>query len=277
MHARWLVEIATLFAIESKLQEDKSRNLHPSAAHRYWAVSRQRFENWQAALSEQRDQLERAGASERILISRVLRPIIEEIFLSDVPTRVLAAYGARLEADAVNAEVGPIAHNIFTTHQDIRNRCLRLLVSQGLPVDQTVELNRIRYGIEHWTDTFIAQFSHDTTRLEYAFLPDRTAELIDEAKERSHDSTRFVAWQLMTASCQKWMNKNCRSTSANPVLNQQLGEAVLAMLHPEKFPSLSPFPLPFSERVTTLIDQTNLWVSQLITPPQEPSPLALGF
>ncbi len=269
MHARWLVEIGTLFAIESKLQEEKSHLLHPSAIHRYWAVSRQRFENWQAKLSEHRDRLESVGASGRITESKQLRPIIEEIFLSDVLTRILAAYGARLESDSINADLGPIAHNVFNSHEDVRNRCLRMLVSQGLPVDQTVELNRMRYSIEHWTDAFIAQFSYDTTRLDYSFKPERTAELIDEAKERSDESTKLVAWQLMIGSCQKWMNQNCRSAPANPILNQQLGESVLAMIHPDRFPSLSPFPLPFSDRVTTLIDQASLWVSQLMTPPRE--------
>jgi hypothetical protein len=273
MHARWLVEIATLFVIQTKVNEQNSLGLLPSASHRYWAVSRQRFERWQTLLTDYREGLENAGASQRVAIWRSLRPLFEEIFLSDVLTRILACYGARLEADAIDADLGPIAHNVFVTHEDIRNRCLRMLVSPGVPIEQSIELNRIRHSLEHWSDTFMAQFSQDTTRLEYSFMAERTAELIDEAKERASDSSKLVAWQLMIGSCQKWMQQHCRTTSASSSLNQQLGESVLAMLHPERFPSIAPFPLAFADRVTTLIDQANLWLNQLITP--SPIPLTV--
>lgn len=264
MHARWLVEIATLFAVEGKLTSETTKLISSSAAHRYWAVSRERFEAWQQALSDYRDHLGNLGASERATKFATLRPVMEEIFLSDVLTRVVATYGARLEQQDHEGDLSPIAHNVFLSHEDVRNRCLRLLVSHLIPVDQAVALNRMRYALEHWTDAFIAQFSDDTTQLQYAFMPDRTADLIDEARERATDSAKLVAWQLMIASCQRWMNDNCRAVSASPELNQKLGEAVLAMIHPDRFPSLSPFPVAFSDRVTTLIDQANIWVSQLI-------------
>jgi hypothetical protein len=273
MHARWLVEIATLFVMQSKLNEQNPLGLISSASHRYWTTSRQRFERWQELLTEHREKLDVVGASQRVAIWQSLRPLMEEVFLSDVLTRVIATYGARLEADAIDADLGPIAHNVFLTHEDIRNRCLRMLIAPGVPVEQSIEINRIRYSIEHWTDTFMAQFCQDTTRLEYAFMAERTAELIEEAKERESDCSKLVAWQLMVASCQKWMNQHCRTTSANGALNQHLGESVLAMLHPERFPAVSPFPLPFGDRITTLIEQANLWLNQLLSP--MPIPVAM--
>jgi hypothetical protein len=266
MHARWLVEIATLFVMQSKLNEQNPLGLVPSASHRYWMVSRQRFERWQAILTEHRDRLDVAGASQRVAIWQSLRPLFEEVFLSDVLTRVIATYGARLEADAIDADLGPIAHNVFLTHEDIRNRCLRMLISPGVPVEQSIEINRIRHSLEHWTDTFMAQFCTDTTRLEYAFMAERTFELIEEAKERESECSKLVAWQLMVASCQKWMNQHCRTTSASSSLNQQLGESVLAMLHPDRFPSLGPVPLRLSDRIATLIDEANMWLNQLLSP-----------
>ena len=264
MHARWLVEIATLFVFQSSRLEGSGRAVQSSAAHRYWAVSRERFEKWQNQLSLHRDQLQAAGASRRVGLWREIRPTIEEIFLSDVLTRVVAAFGARLERTGVDGDLGPIAQSVYATQEDIRHRCLRLLVTPGLPVDQSVELNRIRFSLEHWTDSFLAQLQNSEELLPFCFKPERTLELIEEANDSSSEQAKFVSCQLMTVSCQKWMAKNCLSVSANPKLNQQIGEATLAMLHPERFPSLSPFPALASDRMTTLIDQADLWVSKLL-------------
>ena len=264
MHARWLVEIATLFVVQSGGSAVPAVGNQAFSSHRYWTVSRQRFERWQGQLSTHRDQLETAGASRRIEIWKVLRPTMEEIFLSDVLTRVVAAFGARLESQGIDADIGPIAHSVFTTQKDVRHRCLRLLMTPGLPVDQAVELNRIRFGLEQWTDTFLAQLPIGIEILPYCFESDRTQDLIQEAADRSTDQAKLVAWQLMSSSCQSWMSKHTSSTSANPQLNQEIGEASLAMLHPGRFAHLSPFPLLASDRINTLIDQADLWVSRLL-------------
>jgi hypothetical protein len=264
MHARWLLEIATLFVFVPKGTDPGPVGDPASAAHRYWAVSRQRFERWQVQLSAHRDQLESAGASRRVLLWKEIRPMIEEVFLSDVLTRVIAAHAARLEAEGTDTEIAPIAHSVHMTQEDIRNRCLRLLMTPGLPVDQAVELNRIRFGLEQWTDTFLAQLPLGLEILRFCFKSDRTQDLIEEASDRTTEQAKFLSWQLMASSCQEWMKKHCPSTSANPQLNQQIGEAALAMLHPERFRSLSPFPSLSSDRINTLIDQADLWVNKLL-------------
>ncbi len=58
MHARWLVEIATLFVMQSKLNEQNPLGLISSASHRYWTTSRQRFERWQELLTQHREKLD---------------------------------------------------------------------------------------------------------------------------------------------------------------------------------------------------------------------------
>ena len=198
------------------------------------------------------------------MLWKAIRPTLEEIFLSDVLSRVVAAFGARLESQGIDADIGPIAHSVHTTQEDIRHRCLRLLITPGLPVDQAVELNRIRFALENWTDTFLSQLPMGIEILPFCFRPDRTQDLLQEAADRTTDQAKLVAWQLMSSSCQSWMSKNCPSTSANPTLNQQIGEASLAMLHPGRLTSLSPFPPLASDRINTLIDQAELWVSRLL-------------
>ncbi len=264
MHARWLVEIATLFVVPSTGTSVPGDAAQTSATHRYWAMSRQRFERWQSQLSLHRARLVSAGASRRVALWKELRPTLEEIFLSDVLTRVVAAFGARLESAGIDSDIGPVVHSVHSTQEDIRNRCLRLLVTPGLPVEQAVDLNRVRFALEHWTDTFLGQLPSGFVGIPFSFNPERTRDFMDEAAEHSTDQTKYVGWQLMAASCQKWMLQNCASVSANPLLNQQIGEATLAMLRPERFPSLSPFPALAGDRLGTLLDQTDLWVKKLL-------------
>ena len=264
MHARWLVEIATLFVVQPKGSVVSGGNIQPSALHRYWTISRQRFDRWQSLLTLHRDQIESAGASRRVTLWKEIRPTFEEIFLSDVLTRVISAFGARLESDGIDGDMGPIAHGLHATQEDIRHRCLRLLVVPGIPVEQAVELNRIRFSLEHWTDAFLAQLPMGRDILPYCFKQERTQELVEEAADRMSDQSKFVAWQLMTASCQKWMGQHCKSISANADLNQQLGEAALALLHPDRFQSVNPFTALASDRISTLIDQADIWVTKLL-------------
>jgi hypothetical protein len=274
MHARWLVEIATLLVLQARQRPALSTPVPPAVVHRYWSVSRQRFERWQGQLADHRDRLLVAGACHRLAAWKAIRPVFEEVFLSDILTRALAAYGKQLEGSGEAQELAPIAHNVFLSPEDVRHRCLRLLMTPGLPVDQAVALNRMRYALEKWSDTFLAQFFVDSEKIQYVFAVDRTAQLIAEANDRPSETSQLVAWQLMLASCQRWMNQHCKATSANPDLNQLVGESVLAIIHPDRVPLLSPFPTSFGQRVTTLIDQANLWIEQLLKPAGYPHPQA---
>jgi hypothetical protein len=263
MHSKWLVEIATLLAFQAKLGDCSRPSLPSETTYRYWQVSRARFEVWQLRLAEHRERHQCSGASQRLELWQNIRPVLEEIFLSDLLARVVAAYGSTPECPT-SAELASIANNVLLTQADLRNRGLRLLMTPGLPVEQSVELNRFRHTLESWTDTFLAQFISPDQVAAFAFDQQRTRELLEENLERTCDQSRFVAWQLMSASCQAWLRRECRSLSVNAELNYQLGEIVLAMIHPDRFDDLPTEPRPFGYRISTLIDQTNRWVGQLL-------------
>lgn len=267
MHARWLTEIATLFVVQWPIIAPAKTPFSSSAIHAYWTRSWQRFDCWQSSLWRHRESLEGAGASRRLILWNAIRPTIEEVFLSDALTRVLAAISNQMDQDGIDNDSGPIMNSVFTTHEDVRNRCLRLLLMPGLPVEHAVELNRIRYSLEHWTDTFIAHLHPKVDVLPYCFRQVRTLELSEENQERSNDPGQFVAWQLLYSSCQKWLVQNCKSTTAHGELNRQIGEIALTLLHPESFPILDPSGSFELERVGQLIDQTDKWVNELLVNP----------
>ena len=298
MHARWLVDIAMLYVRQWPDVLATRSGFASAATHAYWARSRQRFEYWQESLSLHRSQIDSVGASKRIELWQAIRPTLEEIFLSDMLTRILATTARTLERLDVDDDASPIAHSVFTGHEDIRNRCLRLMMLPGLPVDQAVELNRIRHSLEHWTDRFLASLA-TTTELasektetiteatKYAFRPDVVSEFIEEKRESEiyllrgeptplvvdsttesmhlkSESTQSLEIRILSTSCERWIAKHCRSLSSNPHDNRLIGEAALAMVRPDRSSEWSPLVSCSVARIASLLDQTDQWVSQLL-------------
>jgi len=300
MHARWLVDIAMLYVRQWPELLSTRSGFASAATHAYWSRSRQRFDYWQASLSQHRSQIDSAGASKRVALWQAIRPTMEEIFLSDMLTRVLATTSRTIERLGIDKDASPIAHSIFTGHEDIRNRCLRLMMLPGLPVDQAVELNRIRHSLEHWTDRFLASLatstemtSHKTETItestKYAFRPELVSEFIEEKRgtelnladslnepttnasiqesmELQLESVESLEIRLFSSSCERWTATNCRSVSANPADNRLIGEAALAIVRPDTLHEWSPLSGCSLERMSSLIDQADQWVNQLLIP-----------
>jgi hypothetical protein len=259
--------------------------------HTYWSVSRQRFDSWQAGFSNLHRELELAGASQRVRLWQRYHPLLEEVFLSDIPVRIYAHCARILERNGVDEDSGPITHSVYVAHEDIRHRCMRILLIPGLPVEKSIQLNRIRHAIEHWTDKFLAILSstieitnHCTQRMiestEYGFRSDLVEEFLFERRESlqlSGTSSNIdivshrellekndLEIQILSSSCQRWIEKNCRSLPATPHENRGLGEAMLSFTASDKF---SPWPVEETkseERVQSLLFQANEWVNDLL-------------
>lgn len=300
MHARWLVDIAMMYVRQWPELLSNRTGLASAPTHAYWTRSRQRFDNWQESLLQHRLKIDSVGASKRVALWQSIRPTLEEIFLSDMLTRILATTTRTMERLGIDEEASPIAHSVFTAHEDVRNRCLRLMMLPGLPVDQSVELNRIRHSLEHWTDRFLAslatatELTSDKTETiteatKYAFRPELVSEFIEEKRggeinlanrdllvpacdpmkesiELHSQTTESLEVRLLSTSCERWISTHCRSVSANPTDNRLIGEAALAIVRPENLQDWSPLSGGSVDRISSLIEQAEQWLNQLLIP-----------
>jgi hypothetical protein len=168
-----------------------------------------------------------------------LRHAIEEVMLAEPLTRVCVAVATRLEERQIDHDARSILHNVFTTHQEVRNRCLRIIV-EGIQAgnQEADQLNSLRHYLEHWTDMLLGYFSGMNEAEQYAHSIGRVAEFSEEYSERSLGDQSKMIWSLLIASCRAWLNKHVEHNPVSPRLNQQISEAALGMIHPDLFDSM---------------------------------------
>src|SRR5438874_1971022 len=122
MHARELVEVAGMVARHGPLLACGARVPASDCLEQYWSASKARCESWGRSL--------KAGA---VLICRdssdpdrwtAIRAALDEIFTSEMLTRVWTAVLVSCDRRAGSNTAEPIARNVLATHLEARHRAM---------------------------------------------------------------------------------------------------------------------------------------------------------
>lgn len=246
MHSVQLARLAALVAIEAPLLIRQGRRIDSTAMTAYWVASRQRLDLWHRGLARL-GELEAAGRS--LAIRQWWQQhhhLIEEVLVSEILTRVMAALGAVIDASVSQREIEPVTQSVFLGHLEARNRVLRMLLfGRGGTVDEAMRLNRLRRAVERWVDFLLGPFGRRH--------PEAMRFTIDAGRARSlgTDATPSIGGLDQIAPTLSWLTLStielsllrlCQSAAALPHANRQLAESVLGCLPPELFDSFG-FPL----------------------------------
>jgi hypothetical protein len=239
MHSGWLVETASLWGYHGATLVCQRQSLPVEAVNEYWIRSRVRFDGWNSMLTRYRTQTLSLSSARRIRAWKKLRSLIEEILLSEPLARVCVAVAAQLEERQVDCDSRAILHNVFTTHCEVRNRCLKIIL-QGVDsgIAEAAELNRLRHYLEHWTDLLLGYFAYSSFGANYAFSSSRMEEFSDDFSQPKLGSQSQIVWSLQLASCRNWLDTHCIQSPISPRMNQRICEAAMGMIHSQAFDSL---------------------------------------
>jgi len=240
MHCIELARLATLIAAQGPTLASLRPDIPADAMTRYWVASRQRTELWHRGLARLAD-LESTGNSLAIdawWFEHV--PMIEEILVSEMLTRVMAAVGAALDTDIQERDIEPITYSIFQTHLESRNRVLRvLLFSRGRSVELALRLNRLRRCVERWNDFLLAPLiSAYPDSIQFAIDVGRARAYASECPLEGRDRTSDGIHWLSAATLEISLSNLCDRRAALPQANRHVGQAVLAFLRSPTFDSL---------------------------------------
>ena len=239
MHSGWLVEMAGLWGYHGATLCRERDALPVEAVNEYWLRSRIRFDGWNAMLSRIRSQTLSLSIASRVRAWRKLRGVIEEVLLAEPLTRVCVAVAAQLEERQVDCDSRAILHNVLTTHCEVRNRCLKIILEEvERGTSEADELNRLRHYLEHWTDMLLGYFANSSSAAQYAFSVTRMEEFAEDYSQRMLGTQSKVVWSLFQASCRAWLDEHCDHPPVSPRMNQRICEAAIGMIHPHLFDSL---------------------------------------
>lgn len=241
MHSLELVRLASVIAAAAESLALRATPIPADALTGYWLANRERFALWERGLQRFRE-IEEHG---RVLAMRdwwsTHLAMLEEILVSEILTRVMAAVGAMLDARVPNHQAEPLTQSVYRQHLEARGQVLRLLLfGRGGSVDDTVRLNRLRNTAERWADALIAPLAgpHPET-LRYAIDAAQTLRLgtdgstIDLGANPVALLPQRFQWPLIEVS----LGLLVQPHAALPHANRQIGEVVLACLGEQLFDS----------------------------------------
>ena len=239
MHAITLAELASTFVgLAATILKQR---LLPAreAAQALWTIHRSRCDEWNYRLASHRDALNRTGASARSRKWHEVMPVLQEILLTEPLTRTLACFASQLEELQLSDEFSPLLHSNLVSHIEARHRCLNLIVfGQGLSVESSVRLNRLRRHLETYSDQLLAVLPPTTTVESYCF---DAGAIFSTRMEigRTADSIDGKWRQLHVQSLEQQLWQNVQSDidwrAANGRLNHRVSQSVLALLPPPLF------------------------------------------
>jgi len=237
MHCITLAELAAVISQHAPAIVYRRANIPSVAMVQYWACSRKRFELWHHTMARYTN-AERDGDAQglrRWWSQHIV--VLEEVIVSEMLTRVVATLGSALDAVSGTDEVGPITHAIHLSHLEASNRVQSLMLrGRGSRVQDAVRLNRLRTGVERWTDALVGRMCVQSTDwISYGFDQDRAATHARELRGYGYGPSRDAAAWLMNAAMRDMLSRRTSPRAALPEANQKVAESVMMMMQQDLF------------------------------------------
>lgn len=265
MHCVLVADIAALVSQHGPAVLYRGDTIPPEAVTQYWANSRTRFELWHQMISRYRH-AEQSG--DALLMRSWWREhivVLEEVLVSEMLTRVLAALAAGLDRAGDCEEISPVTHAVYLTHVEARNRVQQMMLfGRGNSVQDAVRLNRLRQGVERWTDALIGRMMvQHPAHIQYAINSDRAGEYAREMRSYGHGPARDTASWLMNAAMNDMLRRRTSAEAALPEANRGVTQSVMMMLRPDLFDSVGKLKSLWLHRLQIDTDRTDRVLDEL--------------
>lgn len=246
---RQIVEFAAVVSAHSAHLITGNGELPAGALEKFWDRSQRRLKMWLSALAHFQRQSNEIVSDEHRQLWSDLQPVISEIFVSEILTRVWGAVLTAMDQTRGTHKLEPIARNVLIGHLDARKRALELLVSDStLTVEELRPLDTIRRRVERWTDLLLGHLVERYHVDDFAFDANRAREFggqqLLQNSERSHEQV----WLLMLIGLRSSFT-NDPTSPPNELLQEELIASILACFPASAFEPVSPFRTILAQRL----------------------------
>ena len=265
MHSVHLVDLAAVVSEHGPAILYGRETLSPEALTHYWTATHSRFNLWHQAMARysRAEQLNQESALNDWWEQHT--PVMEEILVSEILTRVVAALGIGLDSQASEEEISPVTHAILLNHLEASNRVHQVMLkANGRNMVKAEQLNRVRRGIESWTDVLIGRMAlRSREPLRYAIERERALEYAEEAVLQRYGVIRKTSNALMNMSMHDMISTRLSAEPALPAANREVARSVMLMLRPELFDSVGTLKSLWMHRLENSADQTDRMLEEL--------------
>ncbi|TWU42986.1 hypothetical protein Q31b_20200 [Novipirellula aureliae] len=210
----------------------------------YWVSTRSRLELWHQVIARYR-RAESQG--DRHTMGQWWNrhvSVLEEILVSELLCRIVAAVGHHIDASRGQQNLSPITESVFDCHMEVRSRVHHLMLfGRGSSVRDAVRLNRLRQGVEHWTDAILGRMMPQCrSAVRYAIDADRAIAFAEESDDFGWSVLQTTAAQkttywLFNLAMHDMLTRRTSPTPALPRANRRVADSVMGMFPVELFDS----------------------------------------
>lgn len=265
MHSVHLVDLAAVVSEHGPAILYGRETLSPEALTHYWTATHSRFNLWHQAMARysRAEQLNQESALNDWWEQHT--PVMEEILVSEILTRVVAALGIGLDSQASEEEISPVTHAILLNHLEASNRVHQVMLkANGRNMVKAEQLNRVRRGIESWTDVLIGRMAlRSREPLQYAIERERALEYAEEAVLQGYGVIRKTSNALMNMSMHDMISTRLSAEPALAAANREVARSVMLMLRPELFDSVGTLKSLWMHRLENSADRTDRMLEEL--------------
>jgi hypothetical protein len=266
MHVRELVEVAGIVALNGPLIVRRAGSLSPVHLEQYWAASKCRFEDWHRRLKCPTP-FGAERSSEEVDNRVELRAALDEIFVSEMLTRVWSAVLVGHDRRWQTSVDEPVAHSVLISHMEARHRALSLLLdSQSFSIREALSINRLRRRVERWTDVLIGGLLAECDAREFAVDADRAIDFAADLDRRRTAPGGRQAWRMTLVSLRNAFQKGLHPIAANPDANARITASILGCIGDDLFDSTGLLQSLWMIRLSAVASDAQGLIEELLAP-----------
>jgi len=272
MHAYELADLAALAAIHGEQLITADAATIDGALSGYWKASRCRLDRWCRSLALLTKHYQRGEWTSNEIGT------VEEILVSEILSRVVAAIAVAHDQRHAASESAPVARNIFAAHLDVKRRAIALVVAPHRNTEQADDFLALRCQCDRWTDLVLAYLTPHVAVEEFAANPARVGDFAYDARGHLQfgiPSETVVA--MILTGMRSSLSPLSAVPSPNTDLNLEIATAVLGGFAPEFFDSHGHLKSTWIERIRRVLNESpvnidNWWhVSRSDSPDDRPA------
>ena len=269
MQASDLVDLAAMLATHGPSWIRCPIRPSDRSIERYWTNSRCRLDRWARSLNHYTKLIERRLRTPRDedLIWLRIRSELEEIFTSEVLTRVWTALSHGYDQFHDCDYLEPTAHSVLIGHLDARRCALRLLIDpMAMKETEAEQLNRLRQRTECWADLLIgrlmAQNAIDMSCA--AYDPIRAGDFAEDLRRDQQEVSDELAWPIIANSLRAAFGPDLAVPTPNADINFQIATSILACFPPDMIDSVGLAESLWQVRLSNTTDDAEDLIKQII-------------
>ena len=239
MNLRHTAEVAALVSVYGINLIRSDSAIPDQSLQDYWHSCKQRLKAWMQCLDAYRSG---KPAIDESKLWDGIEPVLEEIFVSEILTRV---WGATLTAcdqnqNIVHAE--PIARNTLVGHLEARHLALSLLANgPHVSMHDLSVVDRLRRRTERWTDLLLGHLVQDFDVGDFAFEERRARDFANDQLRAGESGMLHPACSFLLTSLRLAFPQTHTEVTEREITQQKVTQAVMAYFPVGSFQLHGPF------------------------------------